>query len=518
MSKPSNYQTPNVHARQTSEVLFRLLPALILMGVAVFGTLLLVIDFEALFLEIERPYLIPWVLATGLVIVAPSAYLLYRREFNLAHPLVFATLTYFFPIFFLGGWSLIFGLSNYYYLNYVTDPEYNFPLTFVYVMLGFGSLSVGFFIPHGKKIGNYLATWLPNWEFQPAEVVIPNLFFLGIGIFTSLLALEFGQIGYQGAGVVFGITGSLYYYLTLIIPATTFLLWLAFFKFERWNSLHLIIIAAQFFIAVFMLLLLGGRSSLLNSFFLMIFAFALAGRKFRFKHLILLGVFLPMLVMLGMIYGNTFRRLKVNDERVSVERYGALVVETVANINEQDWRKQAGESLEVLAERLEIVSSLGVVVANYERVQSYEASYGLENNIWTYTWTAFIPRFLWKDKPLIADNYSYNELYFDHGGFGLAITAMGDLLRNFGPVGVPLGMLVLGFFIRIFYAVFIDGLSFSMWRSTIYLTVLTKLSYDSFYGEILPTITRVAAVIFVQLFILKIVIYALRRSGKLSGK
>ncbi|MDQ3180676.1 MAG: oligosaccharide repeat unit polymerase [Acidobacteriota bacterium] len=516
MRKLNNYQKPNFRAKYKPEGLFMLLPALILMAVVLLGTLLLTIDFEIWILELERPYLIPWVLATGLVIAAPSMYLLYRKEFDLAHPLIFATITYFFPIFFLGGWSLVFGLSNYYYLNYVNDPEYNFPLTFVYVMLGFGGLSLGFFIPHGKKIGNYLAKWLPTWEFKPIEIVVPSVFFLCVGILISLLALELGQIGYQRAGVVFDVAGSLYYYLTLIIPSSTFLLWLAFFKFERWNSHHIFIAAAQILIAVFMLILLGGRSSLLYSFLLMVFAFAMAGRKFRLKYIILSSFVLPIFVLLGMIYGTTFRSLKTSDERVSIEQYGTVAVETMANITEKSWSNQTMESLEVLAERLEIVSSLGVVVANYERSKSYEASYGLENNIWTYTWTAFIPRILWKDKPLIADAYSYNELYFDHGGYGLAITAMGDLLRNFGPVGVPLGMMVLGFSIRIFYAMFIEGLPFSMWKSTIYLTVLTKISYDSFYGEIFPTVIRVAIVIFVQLFILKIVIYALRRNGRIK--
>jgi hypothetical protein len=265
-----------------------------------------------------------------------------------------------------------------------------------------------------------------------------------------------------------------------------------------------------------MLLLLGGRSSLLHSFLLMIFAFTMAGRKFQLKYIIILSFILPIFVILGMIYGTTFRSLKTNDERISIEQYGMVALETMGSITEKDWSAQAGESLEVLAERLEIVSSLGVVVSNYESSKSYEASYGLENNIWTYTWTAFIPRILWKDKPLIADAYSYNELYFDHGGYGLAITGMGDLLRNFGPVGVPLGMIVLGFSLRIFYAMFIEDLPFSMWKSTIYLTVLMKISYDSFYGEIFPTVIRVAIVIFVQLFILKIVIYALRRSGTIE--
>jgi hypothetical protein len=134
----------------------------------------------------------------------------------------------------------------------------------------------------------------------------------------------------------------------------------------------------------------------------------------------------------------------------------------------------------------------------------YEAGYGLENNIWQYTWTAFVPRFLWKDKPQIADNFSYNELYFGYGGFGLAITAMGDLLRNFGPIGVPIGMLVLGFFIRIFYSALVEGQPFSAWRGTLYFVVVARISYDSFYGEILPTVVRVAAIVIVQLLFIKI--------------
>ncbi len=506
----NNLSTTSLKRHSKPEGLNILVSALVLMCIVLIGTFFLFTDFQDWFFEIERPYLIPWVLATGLVIAAPSIYLIYRKEFSLFHPLVFATITYFFPIFFLGGWVLTLGLSNYHYLNYIASPEYNFPLTFVYIMMGFGGLSIGFFIPQGKKIGNYLSTWLPDWEFKPNEVVIPNLFFLGFGIFISILALEVGQIGYQHAGIEFGVTGSLNYYLTLIIPSTTFLLWLAFFKFERWNINHLIIAVVQIFMAAYMLMLLGGRSSLLNSLLLMILAFTMVGRKFRLKYLVLIGFTLPLALIVGMIYGTTFRTLKASDERVSIGDYSEVVFDTFENMNSEDWSTQSTSSLKVLAERLEIVSSLAVVVSNYENLQPYEASYGLENNIWTYTWTAFIPRYFWKDKPIIADGYSYNELYFDSGGSGLAITSMGDLLRNFGPAGVPIGMIILGFCLRIFYALFMEGLEFSMWRSTIYLTVLAKISYDSFYGEIFPTVIRIGIVIFIQLLLLKIVIYSLR--------
>lgn len=492
---------------------YMLLSALCLMATVLFGGLLLAVDIESWNFHIERPYLIPWVLATGLVIIAPSTYLLWRKKFSLIHPLIFATFTYFFPIFFLGGLSLTLGFSNYHYLNYVGEPEYNFPLTFVYIMVGFACLWLGFLIPWGGRIGKYFFNYLPKWEFKPSEVVMPSLFFLVTGILASYLAFEFGQIGYQSAGYVVGEVGSLNYYLTLIIPSSIFILWLAFFKMKKRNFFHLVIIVAQIFMAIFLTALQGGRSGPLNSLILLIVAFVMAGGKFLLKHWICVGIVLPIVLIFGMSYGTTFRILKANADRVSIEQYGAVVWETLATITEQDLSAQTEESLKILAERLEIVSSLGVVVANYEDLQSYEAAYGLENNIWTYTWTAFIPRYFWKDKPMIADNYSYNELYFDAGGSGLAITVMGDLLRNFGPIGVPSGMIFLGFCVRIFYALLIEGLPFSMWRSSIYFTILLKISYDSFYGEILPTVIRVAVVIFIQLFILKIIIYALRRNG-----
>ncbi|MFL6468874.1 MAG: hypothetical protein ACJ72Z_13020, partial [Pyrinomonadaceae bacterium] len=122
-----------------------LVVALVLMFSGLASLFMLIFGVEGMPISIERPYLIPWVLATGVVIVIPCLLLKFRSEFNFTNPLAFAALTYFFPMFFLGGWSLTIGLSNYYFLNYVADPEYNFPLTFVYVMVGFLGLTMGYF-------------------------------------------------------------------------------------------------------------------------------------------------------------------------------------------------------------------------------------------------------------------------------------------------------------------------------------------------------------------------------------
>ena len=163
--------------------------------------------------------------------------------------------------------------------------------------------------------------------------------------------------------------------------------------------------------------------------------------------------------MFGILYGNTFRSIKGSDERDIVRTYTSRSAMDFHLEDRRQWiiASSSNNRFYIMAERCEIPSSLAVVVSNYEALATYEEGYGLQDNIWRYTWTAFIPRFLWKDKPTIADNCSYNELYSGYGGFGLAITAMGDLLRNFGPFGVPIGMFVLGFLIRIFYATLSRG-------------------------------------------------------------
>jgi hypothetical protein len=147
-----------------------------------------------------------------------------------------------------------------------------------------------------------------------------------------------------------------------------------------------------------------------------------------------------------------------------------------------------------LAERLDAVSPLAVVVSNYEDLAPYEEGYGLDNNIWKDTVTFFVPRVIWRDKPLASEPRKYGELYFNYGENSFTITPMGDLLRNFGIVGVPLGMMLLGFLLRILYQSLMENQAFSYWRTTLYFMLLTAISYESFFGGIIPYLSKVAVI------------------------
>ena len=53
------------------------------------------------------------------------------------------------------------------------------------------------------------------------------------------------------------------------------------------------------------------------------------------------------------------------------------------------------------------LSSLAVVVSNYEALAPYEESYGMDHNIINELSTFFIPRIIWKDKPVSIEPRDY---------------------------------------------------------------------------------------------------------------
>jgi hypothetical protein len=115
--------------------------------------------------------------------------------------------------------------------------------------------------------------------------------------------------------------------------------------------------------------------------------------------------------------------------------------------------------------------------------------------------TFAIPRVIWAEKPVASEPRKYSELYFDYGDNSFTITPMGDLLRNFGWEGIPLGMFILGILLRIIYSALVENQPFSLWRITLYFMLLTSVSYESFYGGILPFLVKVGTVSVVGLLI-----------------
>ena len=461
----------------------------------------------------NRFYLIPWCVATGIVIAAPSIYLFYKGRFDPFHPLVFPAWSYFFPGFFIGGLLFAAGLSQPYFASFIQDESYNIPLTFVYVMLGYGGLVIGFALPYGRRIGSWLATKLPVWNIQTEKVPLAGLILMLLGLANTVLAFIQGVIGFQKIEEI-GAFDGIIFLLSLFLLESHFILWLYIFRSKSFGFLQTCILAILILTGLARSAFQGNRGGLLQIFILIGFAYTFSGRKLTARNYALGSVLIVVALIGGMVYGTTFRSIKESQEQISVDEYANMITTTVDRLSDQDIGTSLYTGFSALGERLDAVSPLAVVVSNYEALAPYEEIWGINDNIYVDTVTFFIPRVLWPNKPVSIEPSKYADLYFNFPENAFTITPMGDLLRNFGPVGVPIGMIFLGILMRFLYATLIEGQTFSFWRATVfYMILINAISFEGVFSLIIPLIFKVGLVSLLGVAIVKVCASVFRKSS-----
>src|SRR6187551_726258 len=80
-----------------------IVPGIAMMSLAVVISLFALLFSVGSFESYPFLFIVPWLLGLGVVMAIPMLYLYYKGRFTLVDPLVFATLSYFFPAFVVGG-------------------------------------------------------------------------------------------------------------------------------------------------------------------------------------------------------------------------------------------------------------------------------------------------------------------------------------------------------------------------------------------------------------------------------
>lgn len=475
------------------------------------GLLFLFIAFglEDLNKTLGKYYLIPWAFLTGIVVLSPSAYLIYKKEFDPFHPLVYAAWSYIFPAFVLGAVILSFGWSNPYFLVFIEEPEYNLPLSLFYVAIGYIGLTIGFYLPVCRYAARRLEARFANVDWKPTEIWIPGILLILAGAGLNLLGFLQGVLGFQKTTEIGSFDALLSFFL-ILLSAGYLLLWLAIFQNKRRTPIFFLILILLIALIPLRMALMGSRSSLILSIIPIVMAFLYSGYKLKAIQVFVIGILFAVSLFIGIVYGTTFRNIKGSEERIGTSDYVGQISATIDYLSTADTGMLFAQGMESLAERVENLSSLAVVVANYEKLAPYEESYNLENNIINDSKYFFIPRFLWSEKPPSSDTRAYSALYFNYEDNSFAITPFGDLLRNFGPLGIVFGMMLLGVYLGIIYRFLIDRDKPKVWKTVAYFSLLTVVSYESFYATIFPSVLRVAFVIVISFFVLNIIIKLLR--------
>jgi hypothetical protein len=396
------------------------------------------------------------------------------------------------------------GLSQPYFLSFIQDESYDLPLTLVYVMLGYGGLTIGFSIPYARRFGNMIGKKLPLWELSDGRIAFASLMLMAVGLANTLIGFALGVLGFQKVNEI-GAFDGIVYLLSLFFLAATFLLWLFVFRSKSIGSWQFLTISLLVVLSLTKSVFQGNRGSLIQFIVLVGFAYSFSGRKLKGKHYAIGSGLLVVGLILGMIYGTTFRSIKESQDLVSFDQYISFVSTTFDKLGDEDLGTVLVTGFNALAERIDALSPTAVVVSNYETLAPYEEAWGINNNIYVDTVTFFIPRFIWPDKPVSIDPSKYGDLYFNFSENSFTITPMGDLLRNFGPIGVPIGMIILGIIIRILYAALIEGQQFDYWKVTLFYMVFTNaVSFEGTYGLIVPLIFKVGFVTIIGLILVRL--------------
>lgn len=495
----AKFQNSSLAAKGNSNPLFAII---VLWGVVIVA-ILSYFAYEIGSSEAGKYYLLPWTFLTGAVVSSPAIFLLYKGEFDPFHPLVFPAWSYFLPAFFVGGILLSLGLVEPYYLAYVEDEKYNLPLTFVYIIVGYLGLILGFSLPIGRRVGEMISGWLPRWNWQDKKIPTPGLILLGLGLANTILAFTFGILGFQRVDER-GIFDGIIFLLSLFFAQASLLLWIYIFRNNKIGFVQIIILATLLLTSLGRSVFQGNRGIFVNTFIMIAFAFALSGRKITFRSGSIGGAIAFVAVVFGMIYGTTFRSIKQEQSVINLGAYTDVVASTFEQVGSKELNDSLTFGFVSLGERLESVSALAVIVSNYEKLASHEELYGINDNIWKDTAVFFIPRVVWADKPVAIEPAKYADLYFNFSENAFTMTPIGDLLRNFGPLGIPAGMILLGFLIRLIYATLHENQVFSYWRATLYYMILTAISYEGTYGLIVPSIFKVGVIAIVGILIVRI--------------
>lgn len=459
--------------------------------------------------DASRPWLLPWIALLALVAAIPLLVWPGRSRRFLFSPVAFAAWFHILPSFVVGGLVLAAGFTPPFF-PLIPVPEETLPWTLALVAVGFLSLYAGFALPWGGMLGARLSRVLPDprWEAGRLGPVAAAAMVAAAAI--NVVAFRLGLVGFQvpAEPSAFAAAGAML--ANVAVVTTTVLLMHVVIRPDagRWRLPAAVLLLS--WIAIDMLAS-GRRGALLQFVVLAAGVWLMSADRPRLTpRLAVTAAGLgSAAVLAGMIYGTTFRFVLGASPATTTAQYAEAGVEAFRIVADRGVVPNLTFALGHLAERLEIVSSVAIVIGNYDRLRPFEHAFGLADNIRTSLLSALVPRVVWPDKPSVSDPRAMGELYFGYRN-SYAITPAADLVRNFGPWGVPAGMAVLGLLLRVGYAALVELQPPSIARSTAYIVLMTTVSYEGFYGSIVPMLLRTGAVLVPWLAIVHVLMLAQR--------
>jgi hypothetical protein len=192
----------------------------------------------------------------------------------------------------------------------------------------------------------------------------------------------------------------------------------------------------------------GGKVALIQPFLETAIVVHYGKRRFKFWEMVTIG--LPV-VLLAFGVVNFYRFVVVGKHGAPKDLADVMSRVSSASdmLNEMHGTGSQQSALEQMVDRDAGTDALALIMKYTPHPFPYV--YGLH---WIETPLTFIPRQIWKDKPVNMPSAEFESTYMampkNYNGFS-SMHLIGDLYRNFSYPGVLCGMFLLGVFLRFFY-------------------------------------------------------------------
>ena len=472
-----------------------------LAAVCALGFLLLLVNLG--WFEVQPFFVLLLAVLLGFVTLWPAVISMRNGGgWDVFHPLFYASWFFFLPQFVFASFLIVLAKPQTSTALLLPDPWTPRLAALGLALLGSVGLSLGYFLPLGSRLGRSVPQ-LRTLDLPSQKLKASALLFLGLGFLAGLGAFYSGLFGYQFnlEVPVFGATFAAFAQLMVLGQG---IIWFSFFKERRgWRLLALLALG----LLAVNVLASGGRAALLGSVLILLASYQYAQARLRLEKLV---KWIPLVLVglfVGMIFGTYFRWTKI-ELMGRITRMGLGDIFSTSQIALQTLRERPLSELvtvawTMLAERIDGVTSLGVILAYAGQLKPLEVAQGMDGNILRDLASAVIPRFLWVGKPVVGVHEQIGNLYFNTRFTSPTVTYMGDLYRNFGIWGVLPGMLVLGIILRSLYVWLLEKRPRTPLRVSLFLLLSWTVNYEALYSTYLPTLLRALAITLVAVLLVK---------------
>ncbi|MCB1249687.1 MAG: hypothetical protein KDB36_09780 [Acidimicrobiales bacterium] len=471
--------------------------------------------------SIEHPAVAAAALGVGAVALVPLGLAYWRSDgAALADPLVLAGWVFWFPMFCLGGVSLALGWFRPYYLDLVADPSAALLAAQLWALVGFGALALGTALPGLVRAGSWLAGRLPAGDWPPGRTLAPAAVLTVAGLGVSAVALLTGQVGYEAA--TRQEVSPLPAYVQTIAVVGVALVWVDLLR--RASPSRRRVVATCAVLGGVALVSTGlAESRAMLATWVLVLVLVAAVVRAPIPRRVAAGVLLAAgcALAVGAVVGSTYReqRAGLTDgagtaPSASTAGRGEDLVAALRRTVERG-PDNAAYLRDRAVQRLEAPGTLAVIAARAEELDGVDEAAGAPTVV-SSTIGAFVPRLVWPSKPATGDPGAISRLYFAFEDNAFAVTPMGDLLRDLGPVAVPVGMALVGIVLRLVHTALVRAPDAGAGRVAAYVTLLARAPswFEGPYGNVLADLVRVGLVVAVALaFVHLWVRLAERRAG-----